>query len=386
MSIRPHPTKGPGHWYIIIETRQPDASGKMIRRQQNIKFTGTRAEALAMDVDLNNKATTTAYPTLLEILPRFLTHYQNNTQPNSYTAMLGALKHLLPYYGEMRIPLISNHHHEEYKAQRLGATYLPGQPGQKPEQDTPQQAAKRRPIARSSINRELNCLKALLAYAEQQNITVNSRPKLFSKRQATGKTIMPLSPAEIKALLARLTGDPLILAMLMFWGGLRKNEATGLKWEDVDLQAGLMMIKGKGGGVQPVPLLGDLKTELKRRHKKGATGYICSSKDKNGQPKPYGSILKSLRTAAKLAGITKTIDHHLLRHTCGTILMASGAQQRSVQGILRHASIETTSIYTHLAAQFLIDEGSKMAGVISGDTAPRKPAKKAAPRGRVHAS
>lgn len=386
MSIRQHPTKGPGHWYIIIESKVPDAFGKMVRRQQNIKFAGSRAEALAMDIDLNNKATSTTYPTLLEIIPRFLTHYQNNTRPNSYTAMLGALKHLLPYYGEMRIPLISNHHHEQYKSQRLGATYLPGQPGQRPEQDTPQQAAKRRPIAKSSINRELNCLKALLAWAEEQNITVTSRPKLFPKRQATGKPIMPLAPDEIKALLARLTGDTLTLAMLMFWGGLRKNEATNLKWEDVDLQAGLMMIKGKGGGVQPVPILGDLKTELKRRHKKGASGWICTSNDKKGHPQPYGSILKSLRTAAKLAGITKTIDHHLLRHTCGTILMASGAQQRSVQGILRHASIETTSIYTHLAAQFLIDEGAKMAGVICGNKTPRKATKKAAPQARVQTS
>lgn len=355
----------------------------MVRRQQNIKFAGSRAEALAMDVDLNNKATTTAYPTLLEIIPRFLTHYQNNTQPKSYTSMLGALKHLLPYYGEMRIPLINNHHHEDYKSRRLAATYLPGQPGQKPDQDTPAQAAKRRPLTKSSINRELNCLKALLAYAEQQNITVTSRPKLFSKRQATGKRILPLHPVEIKALLDNMTGDSRTLAMLMFWGGLRKSEATNLKWEEIDLQNGLMMIKGKGGGIQPVPILGDLKTELKRRHKKGASGYICTSKDTKGQPKPYGSILKSLRTAAKLAGITKTIDHHLLRHTCGTILMASGAQQRSVQGILRHASIETTSIYTHLAAQFLTDEGSKMAGVICAIKTPRKPAKKAAARKRV---
>lgn len=377
MSIRQHPTKGPGHWYIIIETRQPDKNGKMVRRQQNVNFSGSQAEAQAMDVDLNNKATESAYPALLEILPRFLTYYQNNSRPNSYTAMEQALKHLLPYYGEMRIPLISNHHHEEYKAQRLGSKYLPGKHNQKPHQDTPEQSAKRRPAARSSINRELNCLKALLAYAEEQNIAVNSRPKLFSKRQASGKTIMPLAPAEISAMLSHLSGDRLTLAMLMFWGGLRRNEATHLKWEDVDLANNLMMIKGKGGEIQPVPILGDLKTELKKRHKKGASGYICTSKDKKGDSKPYGSILKAIRTAAKKAGITKSIDHHLLRHTCGTLLMVSGAQQRSVQGILRHASIETTSMYTHLAAQFLTDEGAKMAGVISGQKKTRKPAQKA---------
>ena len=362
MSYRQHPTKGPGHWYIIVEGSFINKKGKSVK-QMYVYFKGTEAEAHAMDVELNNKPVNVQYPTFIELIPRFMDAYKNNTQPNTYSAMEQALKHLLPYYGAMRIPFITSRHHEEYKTLRLSQTYLPGKHGQSTQYDTPDDAAKRKPTGKSSINRELACLKSILSFAKREKITVECVPDLFPKRQSSGKAILPLSPDEISALLSNLSGDRLTLAMLMFWGGLRRNEATRLTWEDVDLQNMVMMIKGKGGSVAPVPILGGLYAELTRRHSKGAKGYICINKA-NG--KPYGCILKALRTAATKAGITKSIDHHLLRHTCGTVLMMSGAQQRGVQGILRHASIETTSIYTHMAAQFLQSEGAKMAAVISG--------------------
>jgi site-specific recombinase XerD len=209
-----------------------------------------------------------------------------------------------------------------------------------------------------------------LTYAkDKKKVAVGAVPELFSKKHSGAKSIMPLSPQEVGALLRNLSGHKLTLAMLMFWGGLRKEEATHLKWSDIDLNNQIMLIKGKGGAVQPVPLLGELLPHLEGLTK--GDGYICVNEHINkrtgkkyGTGQPYGCIMKELRSAAKRAGITKSIDHHLLRHTCGTVLMVSGAQQRSVQGILRHASIETTSIYTHLAAQFLKSEGAKMSQMI----------------------
>src|SRR6185369_6991707 len=284
MSIRKHPTKQ-GWWYLVKELKE---AGK--RGQIYVKFRGTEAEARAKDAEINNRAADLQYPTLLEIIPRFLAAYQNNSRPNSYTAMEQALKHLLPYYGEMRIPLISNHHHEEYKTRRLEETYLPGQHGQRPADDTPEESARRRPTTRISINRELACLKSILTFAKGEKIEVASVPVLFPKRQSTGKTIIPLAPNEISALLAQLSGPVLTLAMLMFWGGLRRNEATYLQWEDIDLHNGLMMIRGKGGSVQPVPILGDLRNELERIKPKGATGYICLTQHINKTTgRPYGT-------------------------------------------------------------------------------------------------
>jgi len=74
--------------------------------------------------------------------------------------------------------------------------------------------------------------------------------------------------------------------------------------------------------------------------------------------------MKSLRTACAKSGCGKHVFHHLLRHTAGTCMMISGTQ-RAIQGMLRHADIKTTSVYTHLAGQFIRDEAGKMGGLIS---------------------
>lgn len=58
-------------------------------------------------------------------------------------------------------------------------------------------------------------------------------------------------------------------------------------------------------------------------------------------------------------------DHHLLRHTSGTAMMLANLQQKSIQHMLRHKSIQTTDKYTHMAAMFLKSEGQKLSSLIS---------------------
>lgn len=194
---------------------------------------------------------------------------------------------------------------------------------------------------------------------------------MFPKKQAEGegRATIPLAPEEIGLVMANLEGDKRILAMLMFLAGLRKTEAFTLRCEDVDLANGIMLIRGKGGAVQPVPILDDLKAELSAAKGKRKKGWlVVNPKTKE----PYGSIMKSLRTACAKAGCDKRIFHHLLRHTAGTCMMISGTQQRAIQGMLRHADIKTTSIYTHLASPFIRNEAGKMGGLISPSKIPEK--------------
>src|ERR1039457_418921 len=122
MSISPHPTKGPGHWYII---HRPDG-----KKREYIPFEGSEVEARAFDKQIRGVQQDITYPTILEILPRFLPQYQNNSRPGTYADMQYALKRLLPYFGTMRIPLLMPHHFESYKTKRLSDTYLPGKPTQ----------------------------------------------------------------------------------------------------------------------------------------------------------------------------------------------------------------------------------------------------------------
>ena len=373
MSHRPHPTKGPGHWYITIETREPDpVTGKTKRKQSNIPFEGSEAEAAAFDSEVNGKKVVSPFPSVLDILPRFLSAYQNNTQDGTYKDLQYALKRLLPYFGDKRIPLLLPHHFEDYKSRRLADTYLPGKPAQLLKDDVLGETAKRKTVGKRTINRELTYLKALLTFAEEQGVAVPHRPKLFPKKQAAPKAIIVLSPDEISAVLEQLHGDQKTLASLMFWCGLRKSEAQHLRIRDIDLANNAIVIHGKGGKIRIVPILdvglaGDIKARLKALKGKPTEAWLVPNPqtEKPGEPaKPYGSIMKSLRTACEKAGVTKHVYHHLLRHTFGTTAMVSGMQQRSIQGMMGHGDSRTTERYTHLAAQFLQTEGAKLTGLI----------------------
>jgi integrase/recombinase XerD len=343
MSYKPHPTKH-GHWYIIIETR---TGGK--REQKYIKFKGSEVEAAAVDAEMNNKPVDVQYPSILDILPRFLAAYQNNTQPNSYSAMQQSLKHLLPYYGEMRIPLISNHHHEEYKSIRLASNYLPGRHGQHPNQDTPEQTERRKQPSKNSINRELNALNALLTYAEGEKIVVSCRPALFEKKHCTKKAIIPLAPSQLVAMVNALHGPQATPIRLMLYAGLRLQEATQMKCEDIHLDNRTMYVTGKGGSIQLVPIPAPLFVHLTQTKGDRETGWLSVNPTTK---QPYGDITKRLNTFCKQAGIKKEITHHTLRHSCATALILAGVELPRVQAILRHESIETTMLYVHIAASF----------------------------------
>lgn len=360
MAHIPHPTKGKDWWYIILRE-------KGSRKQHYIPFRGSKAEVTAMDMDLQGRTANTTYPSVNDLLPRFLPAYQNNSAATTYQDMLNAMKRLLPYFGQMRVPLILPYHYEEYKTKRLADTYLPGRPAQMPEDDTPADAARRKTVGKRTINRELTYLKALLTFAEEQGTTVSHRPKLFPKKQAAPKAIIVLSPEEIGAVLDQLQGDQRTLASLMFWAGLRKSESQHLRVRDVDLANNSLIVHGKGNKIRIVPILdAELAQDLDHRVQKlkgQPTDAWLIANPQTG--KPYTSIMKALRTACTKAGVSKHVYHHLLRHTFGTSAMVSGMHSRSIQGMMGHADSRTTEMYTHLAAQFLQSEGAKLTGLVA---------------------
>jgi site-specific recombinase XerD len=360
MSIRLRNKAVPDKWYIIVEGNFTNKKGKLIK-QRLVKFDGSRAEALVADADLNGKEQTPQYPTILEMLPNFLKAYQNNSQPRSYDVMQNSLNHLLPYYGEMRIPLIINFHHETYKTLRLSATYLPGKPYQTIDKDTPEETEKRKPISKSTINRELACLNAMLTFAERDGVVVGARPDLFNKKQAEGKAIIPLAPSQLIELLKVAIGSYQMPIMLMAYTGLRLEEATYMKCADIHLENRTMYVTGKGGATQavsiPLPMVEPIRKAKESQTEKGIEWLSVNPKT----GKPYGDIMKHLNTLCASVKIDKKITHHTLRHSCATALVLAGVALPRVQGILRHANIETTMLYVHIAAHFGVSKESELA-------------------------
>jgi len=142
---------------------------------------------------------------------------------------------------------------------------------------------------------------------------------------------------------------------LLFSTGLRVSELTNLKIEDINLEKDEFHVKGKGGRVRVVFLSNQAKYWLKKYldQRKDLSPALFVRTDKAGE----NNILKGLtprsvqrlvKKYAKVAGLTKRVTPHSLRHTFGTDLLRSGADIRSIQALLGHKNISTTQIYTHI--------------------------------------
>lgn len=242
-----------------------------------------------------------------------------------------------------------------------------------------------------SQNYHLIALRAFLKYLTKQDI----------KTLAPEKIELPKNPARQvefleKEELNRLFGaiqkekdgllrlrDQAILQTL-FSTGLRVSELTALKKETVNLERGEFTVRGKGDKLRLVFLSQEAIEALKKylSKRKDASKALFVGHSMIGQ-KAEDKIEKEIRSQGfklktreekdespgltvrqiqriikkycRLAGIVKTVTPHTLRHSFATDLLQNGADIRSVQSLLGHASITTTQIYTHITNQGLRD-------------------------------
>lgn len=151
--------------------------------------------------------------------------------------------------------------------------------------------------------------------------------------------------------------DRTILEMF-YSSGLRVSELTELKLGNVFRKDQVILVFGKGSKERMVPYSNDAAEFLHHyidriRHsllKKGDFNDFVFINNR-GQKLTRQGIWKKLKEFAMMSGISKDISPHKLRHTFATHLLEGGADLRSVQMLLGHASINTTEIYTHVEQQ-----------------------------------
>ncbi len=143
--------------------------------------------------------------------------------------------------------------------------------------------------------------------------------------------------------------DRLVLEVL-YGGGLRVSEAVALNYGDVDFNQGSARVLGKGRKERICPL-GDAAMAVMRKFRDAhapATGpgdpVLVS--DRHGRM-TAGSVQRLVKDYLALADLPMDITPHKLRHSYATHLLNGGADLRSVQELLGHASLTTTQIYTH---------------------------------------
>jgi len=150
------------------------------------------------------------------------------------------------------------------------------------------------------------------------------------------------------------------LLELLYSTGARISEVVGLDVDDLDLEVGQVLLRGKGSKERVVPV-GSFARDavqaylVRARPELGSHGRGTPALFLNtlGRRLSRQSGWAALRHAADRAGLTTPVSPHTLRHSFATHLLAGGADVRVVQELLGHASVTTTQIYTHVAPETL---------------------------------
>lgn len=150
---------------------------------------------------------------------------------------------------------------------------------------------------------------------------------------------------------------------LLFSSGLRVSELVNLNRDHINLNRGEFMVRGKGQKDRPVFISPEasewLARYLETRTDQAIPLFVRYSRDKTGDERGESfrltarSVQRNIQRYAKLAGITKHVSPHTLRHSFATDLLMNGADLRSVQSMLGHSNIATTQVYTHVTDQHL---------------------------------
>ncbi|MGH9839796.1 MAG: site-specific tyrosine recombinase XerD [Blastocatellia bacterium] len=215
----------------------------------------------------------------------------------------------------------------------------------------------------SSIARFLSSVRGFYKFALTDGILKHDPTAYLESRKSWQTLPRFLNQDEVNALLDQpdLKDDAGIRdrAMLetLYATGLRVSELTGLKLNDVDLDAGVVTCFGKGSKQRRVPIgrtaISFLQNYLAVRQRLlGEKHSDALFVERSGRPltrQKFWKIIKEYGRQAKIGDVTP----HMLRHSFATALLANGADLRSVQMMLGHSDISTTQIYTHVTAEHL---------------------------------
>ncbi|MBO1926262.1 site-specific tyrosine recombinase XerD [Thiomicrorhabdus sp. 6S2-11] len=213
----------------------------------------------------------------------------------------------------------------------------------------------------ASNARLLSSVKRLYLWAQQQKLLDSNPVQQVVAPKAERKIPKVLSESQIDDLLdapdlgtALGLRDRAILE-LMYASGLRVSEVVELPFEQLNLNAGMVQVTGKGAKERIVPI-GEEAAYWLQRYLQGARAELLGKKvastlfvSRLGRQMTRQTLWHRVRNLAESVGIFSDLSPHGLRHAFATHLLNHGADLRSVQLLLGHSDLSTTQIYTHVA-------------------------------------
>jgi len=216
-------------------------------------------------------------------------------------------------------------------------------------------------LCNASAARELSAVRNFVAFIGGEG----AMPRVKGPRVKTGVP-RPVSPAEAIALAEDVAGQAdeawvsardWAVLMLLYGAGLRIGEALGLKGDVLPLGA-TMTVVGKREKTRIVPLLPQVRRAIERYaelcpHPPSRQDILF--RGLRGGPLNPAIVRRSVRIARGRLGLAARTTPHALRHSFATHLLGRGADLRSLQELLGHASLSSTQVYTAVDAAHLLD-------------------------------
>ena len=232
-------------------------------------------------------------------------------------------------------------------------------------------------LNKKTQNYYLISIRAFLKYLARQEIKSMS-PERIELAKTSERSLDLITHAELERLLDAPKGNEIgnlrdkAILELLFSTGLRVSELCSLP-RDIDLSVDELSIKGKGGKIRVVFIsdyakkvlkdylsarkdmedalfvqLPDKNSKNKKRSKNVDKKIDGKKKEEKSSALTKRSVERIVRRCATVAGISKRVTPHTMRHLFATDLLSNGADLRSVQALLGHSNISTTQIYTHV--------------------------------------
>jgi integrase/recombinase XerC len=279
----------------------------------------------------------------------YLAHDRRRS-PHTVRAYVGTANRLIEFLGQYRGELVEPAGLVEVSAADLRAFLA---------------ARRNSGLGAASAARELSGVRAFLAYAAEQQGRAPQVPRTRAPRRP--KTLpRPSAPDEVVALAedaGAYASEPwigardLAILLLLYGSGLRVSEALSLTARDLPIGESIR-VTGKRSKTRIVPVVAAVREAIAdyvRQCPYQIAGDSPLFAGARGGPLGADLVRRAVRAARTRLGLPHTLTPHALRHSFATHLLARGADLRSLQELLGHASLSSTQIYTKVDAAHLLD-------------------------------